>query len=162
MGTRGKNFDEWLVGSEKHRSWSMCQSKDSETMLPPIALCWKSRAVGVRVGGQLCSLIITRRGSQCVRCAVPWMLNLRYTAPSRGLSWQLFCVSLRRIIGSTTAHADNKRIIDGCWTREMKCTGPNTKDADLWIWEELHRIHQERMLSVLRVRSLEKGLRYGQ
>ena len=49
------------------------------------------------------------------------------------------------MIAPTTAHVDNKGIIDRLWRGEMICTGPKTKDADLWImiWEEVHRIHLE-------------------
>ena len=53
-----------------------------------------------------------------------------------------------RIVGPTTAHVDNKGIIDGLWRGEMKCIGSRAMDADLWIWiwEEVRRIHQEGVL----------------
>ena len=44
------------------------------------------------------------------------MQSLKFSAPSRGL---------------TMVHADNKGIIDGLWTGEMKFIGPKAKDADL-------------------------------
>ena len=58
-----------------------------------------------------------------------------------------FCL-LTRIVGPTTAQVDNKGIIDGLWRGEVKCVGPQAKDADLWILvrEEVSRIHQESML----------------
>ena len=42
-------------------------------------------------------------------------------------------------------HVDNKGIIDGLWKREMKCSGPKAKDADLWIalWEELNKLRSK-------------------
>ena len=43
-----------------------------------------------------------------------------------------FCL-LRRIIGPTTAHVDNKGILDGLWRGEINCIGPKAKDADLWM-----------------------------
>ena len=54
-----------------------------------------------------------------------------------------FCL-LRRIIGPTTAHVDNKGILDVLWRGEINCIGPKAKDADLWmlIWQEVHRAHQ--------------------
>ena len=38
---------------------------------------------------------------------------------------------LRRILGPTTVHVD-KGIIDGLWREEMKFTGQEAEDADLW------------------------------
>ena len=35
--------------------------------------------------------------------------------------------------GVTTAHVDNRGIIDGLWIGEMKCIGQKAKDADLWM-----------------------------
>ena len=45
-------------------------------------------------------------------------------------------------------HVHNKGFIDVLWKGEMRCSGPRAKDADLWILilEELHRVHQERIL----------------
>ena len=45
----------------------------------------------------------------------------------------VFLGHFRRIVGPTTAHVDTKGIIDGLWRGEMKCIGPEAKDADLWI-----------------------------
>ena len=45
-----------------------CQSKDSRTMLPLMVPCWESKAGGGCVGGQWCSLLMTRRRSQCTGC----------------------------------------------------------------------------------------------
>ena len=48
-------------------------------------------------------------------------------------------------MGPTTARVDNKGIIGGLWSREMKCIGPKAKDADLWIWmwEEVLRMCEQ-------------------
>ena len=48
-----------------------------------------------------------------------------------------FCL-LRRIIVPTTAHVDNKGIIEWCVARRDAA-----KDADLWMlmWEEVRRTH---------------------
>ena len=53
-----------------------------------------------------------------------------------------FLCLFRKAIGLTMVHVDNKGIIDGLWSGEMRCAGPRAKDADLWImiWEELHRV----------------------
>ena len=55
-----------------------------------------------------------------------------------------FMFFLRKAIGPALVHVDNEGIIDDLWRGEMKCIGPKTKDADLWIlsWEKLHRVHQ--------------------
>ena len=54
----------------------------------------------------------------------------------------------RRILGPTTAHVDNEGIIVGLQRGDMKCIGPEAKDADLWIQvrEEVHTLHQEGVL----------------
>ena len=59
-----------------------------------------------------------------------------------------FLCLLRKAIGPTVVHVDNKVIIDGLWRGEMKCIGAKAKDADLWIliWKEVHRVHQEGIL----------------
>ena len=51
-------------------------------------------------------------------------------------------------VGPTLVHVDNKDIIDGLWTGEMKCIGPKARDAHLWIliWEEVRGIHAEGIL----------------
>ena len=49
----------------------------------------------------------------------------------------------RKPIGPAVVHVDNKGIVEGLWRGEMRCTGSRAKDADLWIREELHRVHQE-------------------
>ena len=56
-----------------------------------------------------------------------------------------FIRHFRRRVDPTTVHVDNKGIINGLWRGEIKCIGPEAKDADLWlcIWEEVRRIHQE-------------------
>ena len=118
-------------------------------MSPPMVLCWESQAGGVRVGGQLCNRIMTRRWGHCVGCAKPWMLSLRYSAPSRGPSWQLAflspCEDYRHHHGS----CGQQRIIDRLWTGEMKCIGPKANDADLWllIWEVVRRIPSRRNIA---------------
>ena len=48
------------VGISKSTGAGAFQSKVSETMLPPMAVCWESLAGGVRVGGLWCRLIMTR------------------------------------------------------------------------------------------------------
>ena len=60
----------------------------------------------------------------------------------------------------TTAHAEDKVIIDGLWKSQTKCVGPKAKDADLRIpiWEETHMIRQEGMdMEVQHDLSLEEG-----
>ena len=56
----------------------------------------------------------------------------------------LLCL-LRKAIGRTLVHVGNTGIINGLWRGEMKCTGPQAKDADLWIsiWEELKNFRSE-------------------
>ena len=44
-----------------------------------------------------------------------------------------FLCLLRKAIGPTVVHVDNKGIIDGLWRGEIKCIGPRAKDADLWM-----------------------------
>ena len=44
-----------------------------------------------------------------------------------------FLCLLSRIVGPTTAHVDNKGILDGLRRGEMKCIGPKAKDAGLRI-----------------------------
>ena len=56
--------------SGEHQSWST--SVEGFWM----ALCWECQACAVRMSGQLCSWIMTRRWSQCMECTVLWMLNL--------------------------------------------------------------------------------------
>ena len=65
----------------------------------------------------------------------------------KGAELTAFLYLLRKAVGPTMVHVDNKGIIDG-WRGEMRCIGPRAKDADLWIliWEELHRVHQEGIL----------------
>ena len=70
---------------KKHRSWA-AHCKDYGTMSPPMSLGWESQARGVRVGGQWCGFIMTRRWDQCMECADLWMLSLMRSAPSRELS----------------------------------------------------------------------------
>ena len=55
-----------------------------------------------------------------------------------------FLCLLRKAVGPTMVHVDNKGIFDALCRGFMKCTGSKAKDADLWIliWEELHRVHQ--------------------
>ena len=59
-----------------------------------------------------------------------------------------FLCLLRKAIGPTMVHVDDRGINDGLRRGEMRCIGPRPKDADLWIliWEELHRVHQEGIL----------------
>ena len=47
--------------SEEPRELEQCQSRNSETMSPPMAPCQEYQAGGVRVVGQWCSLIMMRR-----------------------------------------------------------------------------------------------------
>ena len=56
-----------------------------------------------------------------------------------------FLCLLKKATGPTMDHVDNKGIIDGLWKREMKCSGPEAKDADLWIalWEELNKLRSK-------------------
>ena len=56
-----------------------------------------------------------------------------------------FLCFLRKAHGPTMVHVDKKGITDVLWRGEMRCIGPNAKDADLrvLIWEELHRVHPE-------------------
>ena len=41
-----------------------------------------------------------------------------------------FLCLLKRAVGPTMAHVDNKGTIDELWKGEKKCTGPKAKDAD--------------------------------
>ena len=53
-----------------------------------------------------------------------------------------FLCLLKRVIGPTRAHVDNKGIVDGLRRGERECIKPRAGDADLSIkiWEELHRL----------------------
>ena len=42
-----------------------------------------------------------------------------------------FWCLLGGIVGATTAHVDNKGIVDGLRRGEIKCIGPQEKDADM-------------------------------
>ena len=66
-----------------------------------------------------------------------------------------FLCLMGKAIGPTIVHVDNNGIIDGLWKGEMKCIGPTTKDADLWILisEELHRVHQGLLVEVEHVKA---------
>ena len=66
-------------------------------------------------------------------CMARLTLILRYSAPSNRQSLTAFLCLFRWIIGLTTGHVDNKGIIDGLRRGEVKCTGPQANDADLWI-----------------------------
>ena len=59
-----------------------------------------------------------------------------------------FLCLLRKAIGLTMVHVDDRGILGGLWRGEIRCIGPRANDADLWIfvWEELHRLHQEGIL----------------
>ena len=58
-----------------------------------------------------------------------------------------FLCLIRKAIGPTMVHVDNRGIVDGLCRGETRCIGPRAKDADLWIliWE-FHRVHQEGFL----------------
>ena len=75
---KDKPFESQRVGVRRAQKLEHVCQKPSRTTSPPMALCWESRAGGVRVGGQSCSLIMTRRWAQC------GVLVLMYSAPSRG------------------------------------------------------------------------------
>ena len=54
----------------------------------------------------------------------------------QGRANSLLVFSERLVVLRTTAHVDNKGIIDGLWTVELKCIGPKAKgrrsmDVDL-------------------------------
>ena len=42
-----------------------------------------------------------------------------------------FLCLLRKVIGSTKVHVDNKGIIDGLWRGEEECIQPRAGDTDL-------------------------------
>ena len=46
------------------------------------------------------------------------------------------------------ARADNKGILDGLWSGELKCSGPKATEAHWWklIWVVVHRTRQEGLL----------------
>ena len=83
-----------------------------------------------------------RSWDHCVKCTDA---DLEVQRTIKRAELRAFLSLLRRIVGSTAARVDDKRIIDGLWRGAMKCIGPKAKDADLWmsIWEEVRRIHQE-------------------
>ena len=70
--------------SAKHRRWGL----PVEELRSHVATDDSLREVSgrVRVGGQLCSLIMTRTWVHCMGFAEPGMLSLRDSAPSGGLS----------------------------------------------------------------------------
>ena len=43
-----------------------------------------------------------------------------------------FLCLLRKAIGPAMVRVDNKGIVDGLCSGEMRCIGPGTKDGDLW------------------------------
>ena len=86
--------------------------------------------VEVRVDGQWCSSITTRRWCQCTGCTQRWMPSLRYIQRTikRGESAAFLCF-VRKGNGPTMVHVDNKGINDGLWRGETRCIGPKAKDA---------------------------------
>ena len=75
-------------------------------------------------------------------CTGRWKPCGGYSATIERADLTAFLCLLRKAIGPSIVHVDNKWIIDGLWRGEMKCVGPKTKDADLWttIWEELNKL----------------------
>ena len=55
---------------------------------------------------------------------------------------------LKRVIGPTKVHVDNKRIMDGLPKGQGNCIKSRAGDADLLIkiWEELHRLAKKEAL----------------
>ena len=94
--------------------------------------CWEYQAVGVRVGGQ-------------------WFSIDKEMGPLRGKFGMLDAeLEVQRTIKrdeSTAFSSLPGGILDPAKKR-MKCSGPQAKDADLWIlmWEEVLRVHQESIL----------------
>ena len=93
-------------------------------------------------------------------CMVQWRQSTRYSAPSRGRSTikraelTAFLCLLRKVIGPTKVHVDNKGTIDGLRKGEKECIKPRAVDADLWmkIWEKLHGLVEMCILAVREVR----------
>ena len=100
-------------------------------MSPPVAPCWESRASGARADGQRCSLVTTRRWGQRMHGMHGTLdAELEVRRIKRAELMALLCL-LRRIIGPTTAHVDNKGIIDGLWRGEFEVQWPKSKGRRL-------------------------------
>ena len=104
------------------RSWESENKRAGESMTeasgstsPLMALCWECQEGGVRVGRQLCSLIMTRSWGQCMGCAE--LSDAELEVRLRAALAAFLCL-FRKIIGPTTAHLDNNEVIDGLWRGE--------------------------------------------
>ena len=62
-----------------------------------------------------------------------WSANLEVERTIKKAELTAFLCLLTRIVGPTTAHVGNKRIIDGLRRGEMKCIDPTAKNVDVWI-----------------------------
>ena len=106
-----------------------CQLKVFGTTSPPMALCWAYQASWARAAGRWRRSITTRRWG--MYGTLDAELKVQRTIKRAELT--AFWCLLRKAIGPTVVHVDNKGIIDGLWRGELRCMGTKAKDADLWI-----------------------------
>ena len=129
------------------------QSKVSGTALPPMALCWELTSKWSACGWSVVQHRSRRGdGDDAWDVMRHWSGEVQRTINSAELT--SFLCYLRKALGPTMVHVDNKGLVDGLWRGEMRCIGPKAKDADLWvlIWEEVHRDHREGILVAGRAR----------
>ena len=76
----------------------------------------------------------------CMECTAQWRQKFEVQRTVKTAELTAFLCILKKVIGLTKVHVDNKGIVDGLWRGERKCIDPKAGDADLWIkiWEELH------------------------
>ena len=75
--------------------------------------------------GQWCNWIMTNN------LAFAAMYGTIDSTVKRAELTAFFLCFLKKVVGLTEVHVDNKGIIDGLWRGEMKCNGANVWDADL-------------------------------
>ena len=86
-----------------------------------MAPCWEFRAGGALAGGQWCTFT-TRSWGPCTGCTERWMLSWRYSAPTKRAEFNGFLCLLKKAIGPTVVHVDNKGSLMGCGEDEVQWT----------------------------------------
>ena len=112
-------------------------------MSPLMALCWEFRAGVSRADEQWCSLITTRRWSQCMGCTGTVDAEVQRSI-KRAESTACLCF-LRKANGPTMVHVDSKGIIDGLWRGEQRAWPQKrrTPTCGAWSGKNLHRVRRE-------------------
>ena len=129
VSRRGGNLKKTRAGA--------CRSKDSETMLPPMApYCAFSGRLSA-CGWSVCSCAAGDGASawdvRYFGCELEVQCTIFPLFPQKGYRHQ------------HTSCGQYKGSPMGSGEETLQCLGPKAKDAQLWmlLWEEVHRIHQE-------------------